>query len=162
MILTGREIQLQYEAGNISFSEFDPSKLSPDSYDLTLGEKLLFYTGHELDARSNNSVREVVLTKEGLQLSPGQFCLGCTRECIGSDQFVPILHGKSGVARSGLFVHVTGDLMHLGFYGAVTLQLYPTLPVVLLPGMRLAQVSFWVPQGGVTRYDGKFQGKRSP
>lgn len=62
----------------------------------------------------------------------------------------------------GLFIHVTADLIDIGYHGNTTFQFYATLPVRLYPGMKIAQISFWVPKGEIVFYDGKYQGGKGP
>ena len=95
-------------------------------------------------------------------LPKNSFFLASSKEKIGSNFYVPMIHAKSGIARLGLFVHVTADLIDIGYYGEITFQLYSTLPVRIYPGMKIGQVTFWVPKGEITLYDGKYQGSIGP
>lgn len=83
-------------------------------------------------------------------------------EKVGSDHFVPMLHAKSGTTRKELFVHVTADLIDIGSFGKLTLQLYATLPVKIYPNMLIGQVTFWKPEGKIELYKGKYQGSNKP
>ncbi|MGR8825833.1 dCTP deaminase [Leuconostoc mesenteroides] len=162
MILTGKEIQKQYENGNIKFSEFDSSLISTNSYDLRLGNELLIYEEEVLDVKKVNKSKIVKIPEEGLTLPKGSFVLGKSSIQLGSDVFVPLIHGKSTTARMGLFVHITADLIDIGFYGNSTFQLHNLLPITLYPNMPIAQVTFWKPQGKIVLYDGKYQGATHP
>ena len=157
MILTGTEIQKEFNAGNITISSFAPERVTTNSYDLSLSDELLFYTDDVLDPTKKPNYKTVKIGPEGILLEKGTFCLGSSKEKIGSDKYVPILHAKSGVARVGLFVHCTADLIDIGSHGNITFQLYATLPIRLYPGMLLGQVSFWVPKGKIVLYTGKYQ-----
>ncbi|MFQ8870135.1 MAG: dCTP deaminase domain-containing protein, partial [Varibaculum timonense] len=99
---------------------------------------------------------------DGYRMRKNDFLLAESREYVGSDHYVPIIHAKSGTARLGLFVHVTADLIDIGSYGKITFQLYSTLPVMLRPDWLIAQVSFWVPKGDIELYDGKYNGSEGP
>lgn len=90
------------------------------------------------------------------------FRLGSSCERIGSNSYVPIVHARSGIARLGLFVHVTADLIDIGSIGVITFQFYATLPVKVYPGMKIAQVSFWQPKGEIVLYTGKYQNSTGP
>lgn len=162
MILTGREIQRQHGEGRVRISEFDPLRVTTNSYDLRLGSRLLRYTGQVLDPRIDNPHELFTIPPEGFVMQPGDFLLGETAEALGSDHYVPLIHAKSGTARLGLFVHITADLIDIGSYGKSTLQLYATLPVVLHAGMELAQVTFWRPHGEISLYRGKYLGTDRP
>lgn len=162
MILTGNEIKKEVSAGQIYISPFVAECITTNSYDLALGDTLLEYTEEVLDPKKNNAYREIVIPPEGILLPKNSFHLGSSCEKIGSTSYVPIIHAKSGIARLGLFVHVTADLIDIGSIGAVTFQFYATLPVWVYPGMRVAQVSFWQPKGEVVLYEGKYQGSIGP
>ena len=44
MILSGNEIKLQHEAGQIVIEPWDPSRLNPNSYNVSLAPELMVYT----------------------------------------------------------------------------------------------------------------------
>ena len=162
MILTGAEISKQVQEGHITVSPFDDTRCTTNSYDLALGHRLVVYREEVLDPRRepDHELREI--PEAGYLLAPGDFVLAETVERIGSEHYVPMIHAKSGTARLGLFVHVTADLIDLGFVGQSTLQLYATLPVRIRPGMLIAQVTFWMPYGEIRLYDGKYQHADGP
>ena len=158
LILTGKEIEHQHALGAIRISDFSRSRLSPNSYDLTLGDTLLRYAQDTLDPRIQNETELITIPPDGYKVNGGSFLVATCAEEIGSEQFVPLLHGKSGLARLGLFTHITADLLHLGFFGHPTLQIYSVLPVIIYARMPIAQVSFWTPRGKIIPYAGKNQG----
>ena len=162
MILTGKEIEKEVNARKITIDPFKTSHLTTNSYDLTLGDILLKYKEKILDPKKNNKYKEITIPKKGFVLRKGSFHLGCSREKIGSDAYVPIIHARSGIARLGLFIHVTADLIDIGSHGVITFQLFATLPVKIYPGMELAQVSFWQPKGEIVLYSGKYQDSVGP
>lgn len=162
MIITGQEIITQVELGRIKISKFDPKKCTTNSYDLSLGSKLLSYADGLIDPRVQPHVVEYSIPESGFVLNKGDFYLSETLETIGSDYFVPIIHGKSGTARRGLFVHVTADLIDIGWHGKSTLQLYATLPTKIYKYELIAQVSFWIPNGEITLYNGKYMNSDKP
>lgn len=162
MILTGHEIRSRIEAEDIVVTPFDPSFINPNSIDLTLDDRVLRYTDPIIDPRVEPEVVEEKIPEEGLLLEPMSFCLGSSREVVGSTRYVPLVHAKSSTARAGLFVHVTADLIDIGSIGTVTFQLFSTLALRVYPGMRIAQMTFWKPQGEITLYQGKYQGSSGP
>lgn len=162
MILTGNEIKSEVGLGKIKIKPFNINHCTTNSYDLCLGNVLIQYTEDVLDPKKENKYQELVIPKEGMILPKNSFFLGSSKEKIGSNFYVPMIHAKSGVARLGLFVHVTADLVDIGYYGEITFQLYATLPVKIYPGMKLGQVSFWVPKGEINLYNGKYQNSTGP
>lgn len=162
MILSGPEIRRQVESGVITVTPFEPGHVNPNSIDLTLGNVILRYCDSIIDPRVEPTVIEEKIPETGLLLEPLGFCLGSSREVVGSREFVPMVHAKSSTARAGLFVHVTADLIDIGSVGTITFQLFSTLPLLVFPGMRIAQVTFWKPQGEIVLYSGKYQGSSGP
>lgn len=162
MILTGQEIIKNTKDGKIKIDPFYETHATTNSYDLKLGANYIRYTSEILDPKTEPQFITNPIPPEGLTLKKGDFVLASSEEKIGSDYFVPLIHAKSGVARLGLFVHVTADLIDIGSYGNVTFQLYATLPVTIYPGMAIAQATFWVPKGEIKLYDGKYQGSDGP
>jgi dCTP deaminase len=162
MILTGTEIARQHELGRIHIDPFDERQLNPNSYNFRLGPLLKTYTPEVLDVARPNAVAETVLPEDGMVLSPDRIYLGHTVETMGSDHYVPIIRARSGIARLGLFVHVTADLIDIGSVNEWTLQLHAVQPVRVYPGLLIGQVTFWEKAGEVTLYAGKYQGSRGP
>lgn len=162
MILTGKKIINEEKNKKIDIFPFDKKRVTTNSYDLSLGNKIIRYKEGIIDPRKKILYNEITIPKEGVILSAGDFVLGHSKERIGSDFYVPIIHGKSGTARMGLFVHITADLIDIGSHGVTTFQLYATLPVRIYPGMLIAQVSFWVPFGDIVLYKGKYQNSVGP
>ncbi|MFD7505405.1 dCTP deaminase [Streptomyces sp. NPDC059850] len=158
MILTGPEIHRRVKAGEIEIEPFDPALLSPNSYDFHLGRSIGWYTEHRLDCARPNPFESHPIPSEGMLLTPDRIYLAATEERIGSDHFVPIIRARSSVARLGLFVHVTADLIDIGSHNRLTLQLHAVQPVKIYPGLRIGQVTFWAVQGDIVLYDGKYQG----
>jgi dCTP deaminase len=149
MILTGSEIIKQREAGRIRIEPFDPERVSPNSYDFRLGDTLETYERELLDFNADNPKVKVAIPDEGLVLRTDRIYLAATEELIGSDHFAAIVHARSSVARMGLFVHVTADLIDIGTYDRWILQLHAVQPVRIFRGMRIGQVTFWSVSGAL-------------
>jgi dCTP deaminase len=162
MILTGKHIQQEVESKNITISPFDPKQMSTNSYDLRLGKNLIRYTEPVLDPKKQNKYETIEILESGFLLNKGDFVLASTLEIIGSNNYVPIIHAKSGIARMGLFVHITADLIDIGSIGSSTLQLYATLPIKIYTNMLIAQVSFWKTLGKIELYNGKYSNSNQP
>lgn len=162
MILTGSEIARQRELGQIVLNPFDPARINPNSYNFALGSQLKMYADTVLDVRRENRAVTVDIPAEGYLLQPDRIYLGHTEEVIGSTGFVPIIRARSGIARLGLFVHVTADLIDIGSISQLTLQLHAVQPVRVYPGLVIGQVTFWTVLGEIDPYQGKYQGTRGP
>lgn len=162
MILTGNEIRKNVENNRIQIKPFDNELIGTNSYDLCLDNELIVYEDEVLDMKHEPKSKRIKIPEDGLELPANSFALGASTCNLGSDFYVPLIHGKSTTARAGLFVHITADLIDIGFHGRTTFQLYNVLPIRLYPNMKIAQVSFWVPQGEIDLYNGKYQGASGP
>lgn len=79
MILSGKEIQKQVIDRNIVIRPFDPKKVNPNSYNLTLHNELLMYDVPILDMKKANPTRKITIPKEGFLLEPGNCIWGAPR-----------------------------------------------------------------------------------
>ncbi|QKZ23898.1 dCTP deaminase [Streptomyces chartreusis] len=162
MILTGPEIAAQFKLGAIEITPYDEARLQPNSCDVHLGEKIGWYTSEVLDCARPNPFETHSIPPEGMLLEPDRIYLASTREKIGSTEYVPILHARSSTGRLGLFVHCTADLIDIGSYGQLTLQLHAVQQTRIYPGLLIGQVTFWATQGDIVLYSGKYQGSEGP
>lgn len=175
-ILTGPEIQRQIDAGNIVIDPFDPAQLNPNSYDVRLGDTLLTYaipiysaSGASslswmgtLDPRKDNPTTEIKIPSDGLILYPRTLYLGSTLEHTETRGYVPMLEGKSSLARLGLSVHVTAGFGDVGFCGPWTLELTVVHHTRIYAGMKIAQICYHTIEGDIVPYAGKYQRQRGP
>ncbi|QHF22878.1 dCTP deaminase [Rathayibacter sp. VKM Ac-2804] len=161
MILTGHEIKKQLSHGRLVIEPFTADQINPNSYDFRLSDTVLTYDSELLDSRVENSTTSTVIPPSGLRLEPTRVYLASTFEVMGSDHYVPIIRAKSSIARLGLFIHVTADLIDIGSVNRWTLQLHAVQPLIIYPGMLIGQVTFWEPVGGISLYDGKYKGSMS-
>lgn len=162
MILTGNKIKEEVRKGRIIIEDFCEECCTTNSYDLTLGNQLIRYTSEYVDPKQEPVYEIVEIPEDGMILEKRSFYLGSSKEVIGSEHYVPLVHAKSGIARMGLFVHVTADLVDIGSIGNITFQLYATLPIKVYPGMKIGQATFWVPEGEIELYHGKYQHSKGP
>ena len=100
MILTGSEIRRAVRQGHITIEPFSNSQVGPNSYDFRLGDRCMTYLADQLDCAKENHTCAVHFDKEGLLLSPAKIYLFNTLERMGSEQFVPIIRGRSSVDAS--------------------------------------------------------------
>ena len=162
MILSRKSIINNVKNLNIEIQPFNESKVNPNSYTVTLGNKLLVYKGDVIDTAQKNETDEITIPIEGYVLKKNHFYVGHISEYIGSDFFVPLLHAKVNTAKKGLFVHITANLIDIGNHCNFSLQLYPTENIKVYPGMDIAQVSFWKVDGDISLYNGKYKGVIGP
>lgn len=151
-ILSGEAIHAAVRNGKIKISPFNPEQVNPASYDLTLGEHCVVYTGLELDAAKENPTESFKLPKEGYLLQPGKGYLLHTRERICTNHYVPVVDGKSSIGRLFVWIHVTAGYGDPGFDGQYTLEVVVVYPTMIYPGMRIGQIRFHTLVGRRTNY----------
>ena len=162
MILTGGKIIEEVKAGKIIITPFDKARITTNSYDLTLGEKLIVYEDEILDPKKEPKIKEIIIPDDGYVLERAEFVLGHSNEFVGSDFYVPIIHAKSSIARMGLFIHITSGLFDIGCKCDATFHLYATMPIRLYKGMKIAQITFWMCKGDIKLYNGKYSNDKGP
>ena len=157
MILSGKEIA-RHMGKEIVIDPFDPKRLNPNSYNLSLHNELLVYTNRLLDMKVPNPVEKVVIPEQGLVLEPDRLYLGRTKEFTKTDRFVPMLEGRSSVGRLGLFIHVTAGFGDVGFAGYWTLEIFCVQPIRIYPDVELCQIYYHDIKGEYDLYQsGKYQ-----
>lgn len=167
MLLSGARIAQEVEAGRLIVEPFQRDQLNPNSYDLTLADCLVSYRAqawrgrYVLDMRRPHPTVEHRILQDGYLLEPQKLYLGRSVEWTSSPYYVPMLEGRSSIGRLGLSVHTTAGFGDRGFRGHWTLELSVVQPLVIYPGVRIAQLCFWeVDQGGPV-YEGKYLNERN-
>jgi deoxycytidine triphosphate deaminase len=157
MILSGKEIK--NKLGNeIVIDPFNENQLNPNSYNLTLHHKLLIYSNQILDMKKKNEVSTLVIPEEGLLLEPGRLYLGRTVEYTKTNNYVPMLEGRSSIGRLGLYIHVTAGFGDVGFAGYWTLEMHCVHPIRIYSGVEICQIFYHSIEGDYDKYrSGKYQ-----
>jgi len=157
MILSGK--QIREKLGNeIKIEPFCENQLNPNSYNLKLHNELLVYDEPVLDMKKENKCKRLLIPEEGLVLEPNKLYLGRTEEYTQTDQFVPMIEGRSSVGRLGLFIHVTAGFGDVGFSGFWTLEIHCIQPVRIYAGVEICQIYYHLIQGDYEQYSsGKYQ-----
>jgi len=146
----------------IVIEPFNIDQLNPNSYNLRLADKLLVYTGEELDMAKDNPTEELTIPPEGLVLVPGKLYLGSTIEHTETYNLVPFLEGRSSIARLGLSVHLTAGVGETSFSGTWTTEMTVVHPLRVYAGVSLCQILYSPLVGESTDYKGKYQGQTGP
>lgn len=157
MILSGREIKNK-QGKEIVIEPFNEKQLNPNSYNLKLHNELLVYEEEILDMKKENKAKKIIIPEDGLLLEPRKLYLGRTVEYTATDNYVPMLEGRSSVGRLGLFIHVTAGFGDVGFRGYWTLEIFCVQPIKIYPGVELCQIYYHSVEGDCDKYtSGKYQ-----
>ena len=81
MILSGKEIA-QHMGEDIFIEPFDPRRLNPNSYNLTLHNELLVYENRLLDMKMENPVEQLTIPDRIIRSPP----LACSRNYLPQSQ----------------------------------------------------------------------------
>ncbi len=158
MILSGKEILKHIDAGSIEIKPFEPSRINPNSYNLSLHNELLVYNDDVLDMKKPNLTSLITIPDSGLLLEPGNLYLGRTKEYTFTDKFVPMLEGRSSIGRLGVFIHVTAGFGDVGFSGFWTLEIFCVRPIIIYPDVEICQIYYHNIEGDYDLYKkGKYQ-----
>ena len=177
VILSDGTIRAALASGRLSIDPLGEGAIQPSSVDVRLGSQFRVFANHRypyIDLREDQpDLTDLVEVPVGepFVLHPGEFVLGSTLERIRLPaDLVARIEGKSSLARLGLVIHSTAGFVDAGFDGDVTLELAndATLPILLHPGMRIAQFAFFAldrpaehPYGSGAS-GSKYQGQRGP
>ena len=142
MILSKQGILNAMNNGDISISPFNEDKLNPNSYNLSLYNKLLVYDNDMLDMMKNNSTSEITIPKSGLLLMPDTLYLGRTNEYTITNKYIPMLEGRSSIGRLGMSIHITAGFGDIGFKGYWTLEITCTQPLKIYPNVDVCQIYY--------------------
>ena len=157
MILSGLEIKNKL-GKEIIIEPFSERQLNPNSYNLRLCNELLVYNNDVLDMKKSNKYSKIFIPEEGLCLSPNKLYLGRTMEYTKTENYVPMLEGRSSIGRLGMFIHITAGFGDVGFAGYWTLEIYCIHPVKIYPGVEICQIYYHGIEGGYEKYkSGKYQ-----
>lgn len=161
-MLTGRMIYEEVQAGRISITGFNVDYLNPNSYNITIGDKVSMYqniTAIDLKNKETYSgVTTLAIPEEGMVLRPGILYLIPTDEKIRTDYYIPLITGRSSIGRLGIAVHQEAGFGDLGYDGVWTMQIKVTYPTRIYPHIPMGQVYFLTPHGPVSElYRGKYQ-----
>lgn len=146
---------------------FDPARVQPASYDLTLGDQFLLPRPTYQDQNIMRWRMQAGLYRHAPNtrcpgipytdhpvfdnwfgpylLLPGEQALGSTAERVRLPADIAArVEGRSTMGRKFLAVHVTAGFVDPGFDGHITLELVNQGPFILrlIPGMDIAQINF--------------------
>lgn len=150
MFLSDKDIHAAVKRGEITLEPFNVKQLQPATYDIKLGNTFIINEPHSTKAidpvKGIYPKTQNVEIKDGDEfvLHPGVSILGYSKEKFGSEQYLIEVNGKSSLARIGLIVHNSASIVNPGHFLNIALELcnLNNVPIVLRPGMEIAQLTF--------------------
>jgi dCTP deaminase len=150
-VLSDGTIRRLVDEGRIRIEPWDPLMVQPASVDLKLGSSFRVFHNHRIqvidlaDPPTGLTEHVEVEPDSPFVIHPNEFVLGRTEEQVElPDDVVARIEGKSSLGRLGLIVHATAGFVDPGFRGTLTLEItnFNSVPIVLRPGLPIAQLSF--------------------
>lgn len=125
---------------------FDPKRLQPSSYDVTLSDRFTTVQGGVIDPeRGTSSASVVQRTASMFTLAPGDTVLASTEQVVTLPRNIAArFEGKSSLGRIFLTTHTTAGFIDPGFTGRIVLELRndSSSTIVLHAGMAIGQLCF--------------------
>ena len=85
-------------------------------------------------------------------LEPGKLYLGRTLEYTETDNYVPMLEGRSSIGRLGCLFILLRDLVMLALMDFGRLEIFCVQPIRVYPGVEICQIFYHTIEGDYTRY----------
>lgn len=152
-LMADTDIERAMGRGDILIEPYDPKALGPASYDITLAPEYrtilgagVLDTGDLQEGHTDLHEPSDMDGYPGIELAPGQLILATTAEKVRiGPGMAARVEGRSSLGRLGLLVHVSAGFIDPGFEGQITLEIVnlAPVPIVLRPGMRIAQLCFF-------------------
>ena len=101
----------------------------------------------------HNEVEEIIIPESGYTLQPNQLYLGRTVEYTKTDNYVPMIEGRSSIGSLGIFIHVTAGFGDVGFAGYWTLEIFCIKPITIYPDVEIAQLYYHSIEGNYEKYN---------
>lgn len=187
-MLVDHEIKSERHLSNIHIEPFNADQLNSNSYDVKLGRwfciqqdanhKLSHPHLHYLKGLALGQVTFILsaspasvmwtdpIELENYTISPGETILAHTEEVIGGVRSITTeMRAKSTVGRSGIEVCKCAGLGDVGFVSRWTMEITNNslMPVLLIPGVRIAQIIFFTTKVPHKSYKGRYgQGEWTP
>jgi len=156
-VLSGKEIKNKL-GDDIFIKPFSEKQINPNSYNLKLHNELILYSEKVLDMKGKNDTERIKIPEDGLIIYPGNIYLGRTLEHTTTENYVPMLEGRSSVGRLGIAIHETAGFGDVGFSGFWTLEISCIQPVRIYPGIEICQIYYHDLKGKYEGYKGgKYQ-----
>jgi dCTP deaminase len=161
--LSGDAIAEAVGNGEISIIPFDVAGLNPNSYNYTLGGRLLRLISPEIDLLGEEEYEELVVDEAGLMLYPNECYLAHTDQVFGSNLYASLITGRSSIGRKFVTNHITAGLIDVGFFGQITLEVIVQRPTRVYAGIPFGQIFWFSVHGNIApRYTGKYQLQAGP
>lgn len=173
-MLIDRQIRAAISTGSIIVDPADgvDSRIQPASLDVRLGDTFAVFVRNRnamVDPKTDTTDCwrvDTIDPGEYYVVHPGELVLATTLEAIQlADTILARVEGKSSLGRLGVLVHATAGYIDPGWsLATITLEISTVIgvPVMLYPGMPIAQLAFQEVEAVSASYSGKYAGQKGP
>lgn len=184
MLLSDRDILEEMRNGNIIIEPFEPERLQPNGYDISVGpvyyclrpdlDALFPFDRELLEKAFEKRIAEIRTIKVGekkfrgrfIEIPPHGFVLAATSERVGTrNGVVASIRTRSSLARCGICVVRGAGWGDVGFDGVWTIEIQSAIDKTFyLPvGLRVGQMVFFKTRSPPqNQYHGKYSGFSEP
>jgi dCTP deaminase len=107
--------------------------------------------------KKENRTKRITIPEEGFVIEPNKLYLARTVEYTETNYYVPMLEGRSSIARLGIFVHISSSIGNIDSSGYCTLELACMQPVRIYANVEICQIFFHPIEGEYERYKKKYK-----
>jgi len=155
------ELSKAKDGKGLIITPLEIKQIGPSSVDLHLGNEFIIFRRASITSIDISDADEVtknvhkyqekvrISKKDNFILHPGQLVLGATQEYVALPEDISgVICGRSTWGRTGLII-ATATQIAASFKGCITLELVNDgeIPLVLYPGLRVAQLIFYRTEG---------------
>ncbi len=148
-MLSGEEIKkrMQGENPDILINPQDEIVINPNSVNLTLNDTLGIYSDPILDMKKENPIQKIKIGEEGIWFYPGEIYLGRTNEWTETNNLIPMISGRSSMARNGFKISSYGEMGSIGYKGFWHLGVEVVKPILINKNIRCCQIYYLTKDG---------------
>lgn len=148
MILTDQEILAEIMTERVNVTPFSKELINPSSLDVRLGKNFGVVKAQYVNIDPTDPHSFYTDTQEYSRyiLGPKKFVVSCLMEHITLPRNISVkLMGKSSLGRLGIENSSCAGWVDPGFSGVLTIELfnYSDEPIILTPGMKIGQLTFF-------------------
>ncbi len=143
---------------DIIIEPYDPKRINPNSYNLTLHNELLVYECESVGHEKAQSDALDPHPRRGVGIDAADVLSRADVEYTKTEKYVPMLEGRSSTGRLGLFIHVTAGFGTSASRVIGRWKCFAWQPIIIYPYTEICQIYYHDIHGEYDLYrSGKYQ-----